>query len=172
MAAACSSSGDNPSSGSSGKKCIEDVECPTGKGCFRGQDNVSYCSPLCTKDSQCPEQIECPANRPIANERSCAEIGLHKSQGVCSLYYNDSFDDTNCTRAVIRCLSDSDSCYCYTAPTPGDVSRCTSSPYPDGLCCADEGFPTMGLCMCYDNPFGCEAGMVSVASCGPGISVP
>lgn len=171
VSTACSSSSDG-SSGTNDDKCVEDVECPTGQGCFRGENQVSYCSPLCTKNSQCPDQIDCPTNKPMANQKSCVEPTAHKGQGVCSLYLDSSFDATNCAHAVVRCVSDRDSCYCYTAPTPGDVSRCTSNAYADGLCCADEGFPSNGICMCYSNRFGCEVGMLAVSSCGPGISVP
>jgi hypothetical protein len=151
--------------GSGGKKCIEDVECPSGQGCFRGEGQVSYCAPLCTRDSQCPDEIGCPSNQPIAGEKYCMEVGQHKDQGVCALYEDSAYDATNCPKAAIRCLSDTDSCYCYMYATPGDLAHCTPTTYPNATCCADDGYPQDGLCMCYQTSFGCEPGMHKVDLC-------
>jgi hypothetical protein len=66
---------------------------------------------------------------------------------------------------AIKCLSDSDSCYCYMGVPPGDISQCTPTTYSGSTCCADEGYPKDGLCMCYRTSFGCEPGMHQVTSC-------
>jgi hypothetical protein len=153
------------SGGSSGKKCIEDTECPSGQGCFRGEEQVSYCSPLCTRDSQCPDQIDCPSSQPKTGDKSCKEVGLHKDQGVCLLYTDVGYDADNCKSVVLRCLSDVDSCYCYMYVSPGNISQCTPTTYPNSTCCADESYPQEGLCMCYQTSFGCEPGMHKVNSC-------
>lgn len=159
---ACGDSG----GGVSGRKCVEDAECPSGQGCFRGEGQVSYCAPLCTRDSQCPDQIGCPSKQAVTGEKSCLEVGQHKDQGVCLLFDDAAYDDSNCASAAIKCLSDdASSCYCYMGLPPGQISKCTPASYPGSTCCADEDYPKDGLCMCYQTSFGCEPGMHRVDSC-------
>jgi len=164
LTVACSSS--SSSDGADRKLCVEDVECPTGHGCFRGMDKVSYCAPLCTNDSQCPDRISCPSNQPTKDDKSCEETGKHKNQGVCSLYASPEFDSTNCGSAVFACKSEDNACSCTLGTTPGTLAQCDWSMY-SGICCADEGYPASGSCFCSPvTSVSCsELGMSSAIRC-------
>ena len=130
------------------KSCVEDSECPTGEGCYRGS-SWGYCSPLCTVDAQCDDQIACPSDQSVPDTAICREAGLHKGQGVCDVY-RGAFGPDNCDLGHTACFDGSSWCGCEYGPPDeqGSVGTCRASEFEFGGCCADPTWPAGGRCEC------------------------